>query len=197
MTLGPMLGYAEEHRALLQVDGSMALGIVGYCWSWLIMVVSQVDSCCIILWPICHHRSPFLLEDGCPEVPRARTPLVTSDINIFRMQNHAKPFGSRSCTMDDTDGSEKLIEVLKTASHNGLIHRGELLGVCQNENTPITPNWMHFFWTKIDQSNIWHLSAENPRHVLKDMENYGKEGGGTTNWSRSGLKPDCFGCNRR
>jgi hypothetical protein len=31
MTLGPMLGYAEEHRALLQVDGSMALGIVGYC----------------------------------------------------------------------------------------------------------------------------------------------------------------------
>ena len=34
---------------------------------------------------------------------------------------------------DDTDGSEKLIEVLKTASHNGLIHRGELLGVgCQN-----------------------------------------------------------------
>jgi hypothetical protein len=36
---------------------------------------------------------------------------------------------------------------------------------------------MHFFWTKIDQSNIWHLSAENPRHVLKDMEKYGKEGG--------------------
>ena len=64
----------------------------------------------------------------------ARTPMVT----------YEKAFGSRSCTMDDTDdtdGSEKLIEVLKTASHNGLIHRGELRGVgCQNQSNP---NRMH------------------------------------------------------
>ena len=111
------------------------MDIDGYCGSWLCHKLIHVASFCDQSVGTGH---PFLLEDhGCPVAPLACNPVVTSE--IFRTQKHAKPFGSRSCTMDNTDGSEKLIEVLKTASHNGLIHRGELLGAvgCHSESIQI------------------------------------------------------------